>query len=219
MSMESTLAVIQVALAELAPEGVISTAALVGAHDAELSETERRWVDGWGPHRRAEFATGRWCARHAMAQLGLSTGDLLADDEGLPQWPRGLAGCISHSRGLAAAIVARAEPALLLGLDLEKTNRLSAGAIQKVVHPLEQNFVAGDQVRASLLFSLKEAFYKAQFPRWRTPGNFHDMALTLDLTRGEARILQLDARFASDLLRLRFRFRLVDDYVVSLCWL
>jgi len=116
------------------------------------------------------------------------------------------------------AVVAHDENCALIGVDIEKTSRLSAAAIKRVMHPLEQGFVAGDQVKASILFSLKEAFYKAQFPRWRTTGNFHDLALGVDMEAGSAQVVEIDARFAPNLAQLRFGFRLVDDYVVSLCW-
>lgn len=219
MSMESTIASLKAACAALAPSGCAFEVAAVTDYLAELYEPERAWVHTWSVHRQNEFSTGRLCARHALAELGVAAGDLLPDADGIPQWPEGGLGCISHSRGIAMAVTARMGTPLLLGLDLEKTNRLSVRAIQQVVHPLEGAFVGGDQVRASILFSLKEAFYKAQFPRWRTAGNFHDMALEVDLADGVAKILQLDARFAPELRRLKFRFRLVDDYVVSLCWM
>ncbi|MGZ0707234.1 4'-phosphopantetheinyl transferase family protein [Coraliomargarita sp. W4R53] len=185
----------------------------------ELAESERALVGAWASHRQQEFASGRGCARHALLQLDVDSGDLLPDLDGIPRWPEGVLGCISHSRGIAMAVAARGGVPVVLGLDLEKTNRLSESAMKKVVHPLEADFVASDQVRASILFSLKEAFYKAQFPCWRTAGNFHDLALEVDLEDGVAKVLELDARFAAELERLNFRFRLVDDYVVSLCWM
>ena len=117
------------------------------------------------------------------------------------------------------AMTAKSVDCSLLGLDLEKTNRLSAGAINKVLHPVEQIFAGGDQQKASILFSLKEAFYKAQFPNWRAVGNFSDLALEVDLTNGSAKVREMDARFSPELMRLRFSFRIVDDYVVSLSWM
>jgi len=191
---------------------------VVADHASELSLAEQSLIASWATHRQHEFATGRLCARRALAVLGLDGGNLLPDGDGVPQWPTGLVGSISHSRGVVIAVAARSADCSLLGLDLEKTNRLRAAAIRKVVHPLEADFVAGDQVKASILFSLKEAFYKAQFPRWRTTGNFHDLALGVDMEAGSAQVVEIDARFAPNLAQLRFGFRLVDDYVVSLCW-
>lgn len=218
MLLESTITKLREVSAALVAPGATFDVAVVADHCAGLSAAEWGLVESWAVHRQHEFATGRMCARRALSRLGVARADLLPDADGVPTWPAGVRGCISHSRGVAMAMVAHREKCEVLGLDLEKTNRLSDAAMRKVVHPLEESLVGSDQVRASILFSLKEAFYKAQFPRWRTTGNFHDMALALDLDAGTARVLLLDERFAPELSQLRFAFRLVGDYVVSVCW-
>ncbi|MDQ8194909.1 4'-phosphopantetheinyl transferase superfamily protein [Coraliomargarita sp. SDUM461004] len=220
MSAASTIAKLSSTLGTLVPRGcAFAVTAVDGSHVAKLSQREHAWSVDWGVHRLQEFAAGRFCAHSALAQLQVVCDDLLPDARGLPVWPECVLGSISHSRGIALAVLTRNAPPRLLGVDLEKTNRLSVAAIQKVVHPLEMDFVAGDQLRASVLFSLKEAFYKAQFAHCRTDGNFQDLALALDMQSGVARVLLLERRFATELQHLNFRFRLVDDYVLSLCWL
>jgi 4'-phosphopantetheinyl transferase EntD len=205
----------------LLPAGTAFEVAGVCDFLAEISLRERETVASWALGRRYEFSTGRYCARRAFNKLGLSGDiyDLLADADGIPCWPAGFSASISHSRGVALAAVAPIEQCALLGVDLEKTNRISIRARQKVVHPLEVDFTADDQVKASILFSLKEAFYKAQFPRWRTVANFHDLALQVDLHTASAHVQHLDRRFAPELSQLQFRFQLVDDYVLSFCWM
>ena len=203
----------------LAPMGAVLEVAMIDQHSDELLPEERQLVESWAPHRQREFARGRMCARRALDSLVAGVAGLLPDADGIPQWPDGVVGSISHCRGVAMATVANSAHCRLLGLDLEKINRLSAGAINKVLHPIEESFASSDQLKASILFSLKEAFYKAQFPKWRAVGNFRDLALEVDLANGAAKIFEMDARFKSELLRLRFRFRIVDDYVVSLCWM
>ena len=105
-----------------------------------------------------------------------------------------------------------------IGLDLEKTNRLSSSAMKRITHPLEVTMVAGNQLNASILFSLKEAFFKAQFPHWHTVGSFRELALSLDFDEGTANIQQLDLRFAKELNDLSLAFEIVDEYVLSLVW-
>lgn len=203
----------------LAPMGAVMEVAMIDQHSDELLPQERQFVESWAPHRQREFAMGRMCARRALDSLVAGVASLLPDADGIPQWPEGVVGSISHCRGVAMATVANSADCRLLGLDLEKINRLSAGAINKVLHPIEESFVCGDQLKASILFSLKEAFYKAQFPKWRAEGNFRDLALEVDLANGAAKIIEMGSRFKPELLRLRFRFRVVDDYVVSQCWM
>ena len=202
------------------PVGCVLNVATVIDDLSDLTETELSTIDSWAPHRRNEFATGRRCARRALDQLGFDqSASLVADSDGVPAWPEDLVGSISHSRGVAAAVAARASEYSLVGLDLEKTNRLSEAAMKRVIHPKEAQVVGDDQVKASVLFSLKEAFYKAQFPRYRTPGNFHDLALAVDWKAGCAEVAVIDARFADRLKSARFVFCLAGEYVLSLCWL
>jgi len=112
---------------------------------------------------------------------------------------------------------------MVIGLDLEKTNRLSRAAMKRVLHANEIDFAGGDAARASLIFCLKEAFYKAQYPTWQTTANFNDLALDVDMDKSLARISYIDTCFPEDLRRLAdlmaFRFRFFDDYVVSFCWI
>ncbi len=218
MSIELTIAKLQEANHSFVPSECTYEVAVVADHLSDLSMAEQKLIESWAVHRQHEFATGRMCARRALAALKIPSADLLPDADGVPVWPSGMVGSISHSRGVAMAVAAHSEDCVLLGLDLEKTNRLSEAAMGKVVHPLEEPFAGGGQLQASILFSLKEAFYKAQFPRWRTPGNFYDLALAVDMEAGTARALALDSRFAPELTKLSFAYRLMDDYVVSLCW-
>jgi 4'-phosphopantetheinyl transferase EntD len=203
----------------IVPKGAAFEVAIIEQHSADLLPEELQLIESWAPSRQREFAAGRMCARRALDLLGVGASGLLPDADGIPQWPEGTVGSISHCRGVAMAMSAKSVDCRLLGLDLEKTNRLSAGAINKVLHPVEQIFAGCDQQKASILFSLKEAFYKAQFPKWRAVGNFSDLALEVDLAKGSAKICKIDSRFNPELKGLRFCFRIVDDYVVSLSWM
>lgn len=143
--------------------------------------------------------------------------------DGVPVWPDEWLGSISHSKGVVGALVAPVPHCQLLGFDLEHTDRLSPAAMARVVHPAERSWVAGNQQRASLLFSLKEAFYKAQFQRWRQPANFHDLALVVDEALRSARVQWIGDCFADELRgaveQLNFRYALNGKMALSMCWL
>ena len=219
MSSGKTIAQLREVAHLIVPMGATFELAIIDQRATDLLPEERQLIESWAPSRQCEFVTGRMCARRALDLLGVGASGLLPDADGIPQWPEDTVGSISHCRGVAMAMVAKSVDCRLLGLDLEKTNRLSAGAIKKVLHPIEEIFTGGDQLKASILFSLKEAFYKAQFPKWHAVGNFSDLALEVDLARGSAKIREMDARFNPELMRLRFCFRIVDDYVLSLSWM
>ncbi len=171
--------------------------------------------------RRAEFLSGRACAREALQALGYQDSPLAADSEGVPQWPAGSVGSITHSRGCCGAVAAQAENYAGLGLDFEQTGRLSEAAAKRVVHPMEAVFASGHAEGATVLFSLKEAFYKAQFPKWRVRANFQDIALDVDLSAGIAKLVHLNESL--DVLalnpgsRFKFRFAQTEHMVLSLC--
>ena len=176
-----------------------------------------------GDYRKCEFVAGRECARAALEQVGFARGPILPDEYGVPVWPKGAVAALSHSRGYCAAIAGRASEYRTLGLDLEKTNRLSASAIKRTVHPSEQAYVQEDQRKASLIFSAKESFFKAQFPLWHTHGNFHDLELAVDEESGRMTVVHIAKRFPEELRMLageiQFRFGYIEDFVVSVCWL
>jgi len=173
--------------------------------------------------RRNEFISGRRCARIALAHIGQASCALPADPDGLPIWPSATMGSITHSRGLCCAVAASADKMMHLGIDLEKTTRLSARAMERVVHPLEEATVGEDQALGSLLFSAKEAFYKAQFPAWGAQPNFKDLALQIHSNTQQLSVLKIASNLPIQLRdathRMKFRYQFVGDYVVTLCWL
>ena len=173
--------------------------------------------------RRNEFICGRRCARAALAQIEHAPVALPVDESGLPIWPTGYVGSISHSRGLCCAVAAAEDEVIALGLDIEKTTRLSPRAMARIVHPLEADCVGDSQALGSLLFSAKEAFYKAQFPTWGAQPNFKDLALQIHTDPEQLSVLEIAPNLPRSLreatLRMEFRYQFFGDYVVTLCWL
>jgi len=192
-------------------------------HGEEFTYPEEAYhLEKAAAHRKDEYIAGRRCARSALNRSGIQAGALPMDKDGLPQWPSGSVGSISHSKRLCCAVAGPVHSARCLGLDVEMTHRLKPAAMKRIMHGAEFAFAEGDQVRASLLFSAKEAFFKAQFPVWRAYPNFRDLALAVDWERGSASVLELAPHLPAPLLHaarhMRFRFAFFDDYVVSLCW-
>lgn len=173
--------------------------------------------------RRNEFIVGRRCARSALAQAGLKPCALAPDENRVPQWPVGAVGSISHSVDLCCAVVARSDAIACLGVDLETTTRISSGVIERITHPLERDYVKDDPARGSLIFSAKEAFFKAQFPRWKKWVNFDDLAFQVDASSDRLAVLEAAAHLPADLRsaikNMQFRYAFLDNYVLTLCWL
>jgi 4'-phosphopantetheinyl transferase EntD len=143
--------------------------------------------------RRREFATVRWCARAAVAGLGVRAQPLVPGAGGAPIWPAGVVGSMVHCDGMRAAAVASSRDVLALGIDAEPDARLPSGVLDVVCLPCERALLPGmtdpgpfglglpehpSPAWDRLLFCAKEAVYKAWFPVTGRPIRFHDVTVT-----------------------------------------
>ncbi|MFD3722126.1 4'-phosphopantetheinyl transferase [Streptomyces sp. NPDC058674] len=196
----------------LLPAGAAGADAFGDAPEGALLPAEEAVVAGVAPGRRREFATVRHCARRALRELaGRSPGPapppvaLLPDRDGVPRWPDGLVGSMTHTRGYRAAVVARAADVARLGIDAEPDRPLRPGVLETIASPAERaalpgliahgpggedpgacgtdaygfggdGFGGGGGVCGDrLLFCAKEAAYKAWFPHARVLIGFRDV--------------------------------------------
>ncbi|WP_255435630.1 4'-phosphopantetheinyl transferase [Paracoccus sp. S1E-3] len=123
------------------------------------------------PRRRASFTAGRLAARTALRRAGLAEAEAPGmDADGLPVWPAGWRGSISHGGSLAAAIAAPAGTARLIGLDIERlvtpeTARRLAPDVMPELPPGRSGLSLHHEV--TRVFSAKEALFKALYPATR----------------------------------------------------
>jgi len=133
-----------------------------------LADPEREAVRRAVPKRKVEFAAGRDCAKAALRSMGVAVEALPRCPDGRAEWPGGVVGAITHSEGLCAAVVARAEDAIGLGLDLESIGRMSPGAARHVLSPAEledcERHDLGQEAAWAVKFSAKESVYKCLYP-------------------------------------------------------
>lgn len=157
---------------------------------AELMPGEHEHVARAVPARRAEFVTGRACARAALARLGLPPSAIPPGDRGEPVWPDGVVGSITHCDGYRGAVAAMRTQAAGLGIDAEPNKPLTAGVLDAICLPQERFWV--DRLRAAhsavcwdrLLFCAKESVYKAWYPLVLARLDFEDAAISVDVERG-----------------------------------
>jgi 4'-phosphopantetheinyl transferase EntD len=200
------------------PVPVAVEVAGLGAEPPPIDPSEAADVANAVHRRRVEFATGRACARRALERLGVRDFGLRNDSDRVPRWPDGVVGSITHTGdvpgGLCAVVVASTRDVLAIGVDAETGASLSPELWPDVLTPSELRGLhtkpAPRQSRlARLMFSAKESFYKAQFPRTRRFLDFEDVEISIDETSStfEARL----ARGAAlDLPADRFLGRYVD---------
>ncbi len=123
--------------------------------------------------RRVEFLAGRHCAHKAIHQLAprLPWQEIPINDAGLPLWPDGIVGSITHAGGFASAAVALDRDAISIGIDSEGLmTKDMASEIAWLVATQSELAETMAQTRLeendalTLLFSAKEAAFKCLYP-------------------------------------------------------
>ena len=135
--------------------------------------------------RRREFIGARHCARVALAALGEPPAAILRGERGMPLWPRGVVGSLTHCDGYRAAALGYALAVRSVGIDAEPHGPLPEGVLDAVSLPAEREWLAGTDGELHLdrlLFCAKEATYKAWFPLTQRWLGFEDAHITFDLT-------------------------------------
>lgn len=151
-------------LAQLLAPGLFGAELQDSGQPVPFHPDEEHLVASAAPTRRRDFALGRACAHSALAQLGLGDGPILKAPDGAPLWPAGLVGSITHTRGYAAALVARAPDCSGLGVDAERTGGVTPDLWPRLFCLPELDYLKAQPDRdriATILFSAKEACFKA----------------------------------------------------------
>ena len=155
-------------LVSVTPDGMAAEIASInGSHD--LFDVEDRAIRNAAPLRRDEFAAGRAAARGALATLAIAPVPIPRAADRRPLWPNGIIGSISHTDGIAAAIVGHNQPTAGVGLDIEGDAPLKkelrkyiltrSEAAARKARPLVAN-----SSRCKATFAAKEALFKAIYP-------------------------------------------------------
>ncbi|QUJ75220.1 4'-phosphopantetheinyl transferase superfamily protein [Sulfitobacter albidus] len=171
--------------ASLLPQGVAVAAQIVAPPKGDPPEVEASAVQRAIPQRRAEFHSGRDAARRAMVHLGVTPQPVPMANDRAPVWPEGLVGSITHADGMCIAAVALSTTLAGIGIDLEPAAPLPRELIAEVTTPPERTWLqdqpeAERGLMARLIFSAKEAAYKAQYPLSQSLFGFDGMTLHID---------------------------------------
>jgi len=138
--------------------------------DAGLFPEEEEIIAHAVEARRLEYAAVRSCAQACLGRLGYAPAPILPGVGGAPKWPAGLRGSMTHCAGYAAAAVGPLTRIAAIGIDAEPDAPLPDGVLDLVATPAERDRLAMTQPGSDspnwdrLLFSAKEAVYKAWFP-------------------------------------------------------
>ena len=154
-----------------------------------LTEVEKKLTLGYSEKRLIDFSNGRYCAKKALLELGIEDVSILIGKDREPIWPEGIVGSISHCDALVGAIVAKKSDHISLGLDIEEIGRVTPDLYDLVFTENEKRYLSSFtgrklQEQSTLIFSIKEAFYKFQHPITKTFLDFLDVeVVTPDLSK------------------------------------
>ena len=169
-------------LRDLFPPGVAVAELWDFDRAGNLFPSERPAVQRAVARRAREFAAGRHCARQALTQLGFPWGPIPRGTDRAPCWPQGAVGSIAHSEGYCAAVAGRRSQFLGLGLDAEHWQHVDASVWAVVAAARDRRHVDAlpeceRPRRRALVFSAKEAFFKAQYAVSGAWVDFHDASV------------------------------------------
>jgi len=168
----------------LFPREVVTVTATTEMVSGSLYPAEEACIARAVLKRRREFASGRLCARQALARVGVTDFPLLVGADRAPIWPPGIVGSISHSGGLCGVAVARQGDVISIGVDVEQREPLKHELVRLICTPAEiaqldrLASVAGVDW-AKMIFSAKESTYKCYHPIAKTFLEFHEVEIVL----------------------------------------
>jgi 4'-phosphopantetheinyl transferase EntD len=153
--------------------------------EAHLLPEEARSIPARRLEMRRASGAARWVARGLLAGLGMNDFAILRAPSGAPVWPEGMTGSLAHDDEMAVAAVAPIAQIRSLGIDVEPAEPLSDDISALVTIDADVTDAAIDRRLAGrLLYSAKEAVYKAVYPLDREVLGYEDIAV--DLTTGHA---------------------------------
>ncbi|HCX22474.1 MAG: hypothetical protein CMB80_10150 [Flammeovirgaceae bacterium] len=146
-----------------------------------LTKEEQQLAQDFDNRRIRDYVRGRYCAHQCLRLCDVDV-PILKDGDGVPIWPDGLIGSISHTFDIAGAVVAKKNDYLSIGLDIEQIGRINRELWPVLFTVKEQKYLMDQpfhlrQSMSAVIFSLKEAYFKMQFPLTRIGLEFEDISI------------------------------------------
>lgn len=206
-------------ITDIAPDGIHLARAAEAWWEEPLARDEEALVEGVAPRRLREFRAGRHAAHAALGLLGRDGGPILRDEQRRPIWPERVLGSITHTRGLCLAAVGLSEAWTGIGIDAEPLEELKPALQRRIASEAELEAASGTDLPAGkLLFSIKEAAYKAFHPCHDLFLGFHEATVEIDPATStfaaHLHPLERDLR-----VTVEGRFGAEGEHLFTLAWL
>jgi 4'-phosphopantetheinyl transferase EntD len=190
-------------------------------NDSVLFENELILSRKFSEKRNIDFSTGRYCARKALDQLNLDSVEILIGVNREPLWPEGIVGSISHCDSLIGAIVAKIENYTSIGLDIEEIGKIEKSLWSLLFTKSEISFLSGLSVKdcglfSTVFFSMKESFYKLQYPLTNMFLDFKDVEIEFYLDEYYLTIINTNSSFKF-LSPIKIEYKICNNCVITYC--
>jgi enterobactin synthetase component D / holo-[acyl-carrier protein] synthase len=174
-------------IGSLLPPGIVAVEAVGSVTPDPLFADETAVVAAAVDVRKVEFALGRSCARRALAALNQKPCAILAGKDREPIWPEGITGSITHCRQYCCAAATVIKRSCGIGIDAEILQTIEPAVQRTFLVEGERGHL--DQLDSAVpwecvLFSAKEAVYKAVYPHIRYWLDFKDAEIRFDPATG-----------------------------------
>jgi 4'-phosphopantetheinyl transferase EntD len=175
---DSTLSI---ALSALVQPGVLIGHRLIAPGDEHaLLAAELSAFSGSVLKVRRQSGAARGLARVLLKKAGQGETAIPKSPSGAPVWPPGIVGSLAHDDEFAIAVIAHSKQFVSLGIDVEPAEALPSELVNLVATPEEQQRYSSTLLESRLLFSIKEAVYKAANPIDGRFLDFHEIEVDLD---------------------------------------
>lgn len=167
-------------MAAIAPSGVRIGCRLIREGDeAHLLPGEALSIPARQPAMRRASGAARWIAHGLLADIGFNDFAILRTPSGAPVWPEGMTGSFAHDDEMAVAAVAPVSHIRSLGIDVEPAQPLPEDLVALVATHADVTDAVDRDLAGRILFSAKEAVYKAVYPLDRRILGYEDIAVDL----------------------------------------
>jgi len=179
---------------------------------------ERQQIANAVATRQGEYAAGRLLARSLLNAFGGEDLPLINGPDRAPAWPPRIVGSITHCRSLCAVAIARSADVLALGIDVEPAEPLPEDIAVRVLSSSERQCIARlprplRVLADRLVFSAKEATYKALYPSTKRFLDFPDLHVELHAA-GTFTVTGADlASFAQG--EIQGRYRITGEHLAT----
>ena len=174
-----------ISFAGLLPADVVVRQSKISSVDGELLDNEKLCTKDFIPVRLREFTCGRVLGRKALKEFGINNVSILQNENGLPIWPIGTTGSITHKLDFCVVAVGSSTKYRSIGIDIESASRFDDDTLD-LIATLEERLQEKLLITqppggiTNLLFSAKESVIKCLSPIIGTARlDFLDVFLTL----------------------------------------